>query len=247
MKGALGVGEWAGKLGVLQLRPSEAVLVKAGRVLESRAFSGRSAIRSGEALRIQNADRFFQDRAGHFDGGDEIRVARDHDGGLIAVLKSIEKKVGGEVDIRSLFLGFEDFDGVWRGIHDGHTHDPFSEFAEDNFEVGNRAEGPPVEELPCGLPGIAGKLGDLCGEELRAGNGVSRKGAGRELEGIQPSQRRSFQRAVEEVEAIDIEKCLHEMGTGIGADTRALPPENAGAVPEGTAPRPAVETNGRDV
>ena len=223
VKGALGVGERVWKLGVLELRPSEAVLVKAGRVLETRAFSGRSAIRAREALRIQDAHRFFKNRAGHFDRSDEIRVASDHDGGLVAVLKSIEKKVGGEVDIRSLFLGFEDLDRVWRRIHDGHPHDAFTEFAEDDFEIWNRAEGPPVEKLSHGLLGIAGKLGDFRGEELRVGNGVSRKSAGREFQGVQPSQGSSPQRAVVEVEAVDIEKCLHEKGTGIGTNSRARP------------------------
>lgn len=191
MKGALGVGERVWKLGCLKLRPTQAILVKTGCVLESRAFSGQSAIGTGETLRIQDADRFFKNRTGHFDGSDKIRVARDHNRGLVAVLKSIEKKVGGEVDIRSLFLGFEDLDGVWRRIHDGHPHDAFAEFASD-FEIWNRAKGAPVEKLPHGLLGIAGKLGDLRGEKLRVGNGVSGKSAGSEFPGIQPSKGSSF-------------------------------------------------------
>ena len=247
MKGALGVGEGVGKLGVLELRPSEAVLVEAGRVLEARAFSRQSAIRAGEALRIQNADGFFQDRAGHFDGSDEIGVSCDDDGSLVAVLKTIEEEVCGEIHIGAFFLGFEDLDGIGRGIHHGHSNDAFAEFAKDDFEVWKRVEGAPIEKLPRGLMGVTGKFGHLRGEELCLENGVAGEGTGREFNWVEPSQRSSLHGTVIKIEPIDIDEGFHGRDFRLRKGEEKLSQKNAGAAPEGTAPRPAVETNGRDL
>jgi len=247
VKGALGVGERVAKLGVLELRPSEAVLVEAGRVLEPRAFSRQSAIRAGEALRIQNADGFFQDRAGHFDGSDEIGVSCDDDGRLVAVLKTIEEEVCSEIHIGAFFLGFEDLDGIGRGIHHGHSNDAFAEFAKDDFEVWKRVKGAPIEKLPRGLMGVAGKFGHLRSEELCLENGVAGEGTGREFNWVEPSQRSSLHGTVIKIEPIDIEEGFHGRNFRLRKGEEKLPRKNAGAAPEGTAPRPAVETNGRDM
>lgn len=247
METALGIGERVWELGVLELRPSESVLIKTGCVLETCAFSGRSAIRAREALRIQNANRFFKDRTNHFYRSDEIGVSGDDDGGFVAVLKPIEKKVGGEVDIGTLFLGFEDLDGVWRGVHHGHSNDAFAEFTENDFEVWNRAESPPIKELPRGLLGIAGKLGHLRGEKLCLRNGIAGKCAGREFCGIEPSERRAPHGTVVKIKPIDVEDGIHGRDAFRRHGIEKLPLKNARATPEGAAPRPAVETNGRDV
>jgi hypothetical protein len=153
-------------------------------------------------------------------------------------LKTIEEEVCGEIHIGAFFLGFEDLDGIGRGIHHGHSNDAFAEFAKDDFEVWKRVEGAPIEELPRGLMGVAGKFGHLRGEELCLENGVAGEGTGRKFNWVEPSQRSSLHGTVVKIEPIDIEE---------GFQPDLLPLKNAGAAPERAAPRPAAETDRRDV
>ena len=73
------------------------------------------------------------------------------------------------------------------------------------------------------------------------------EGRGREFNRVEPSQRSSLYGAVIEIEPTNIEEDFHGRDSILRKGEGTLPRQNAGAAPEGTAPRPAVETNGRDV
>ena len=49
--------------------------------------SGKSE-RAGETLGVEHSDGFFQLLAGHADGGDEVRITRDDDGGIILIQRN---------------------------------------------------------------------------------------------------------------------------------------------------------------
>lgn len=88
-----------------------------------------------------------------------------------------------------------------------------------------------------------GKLGVL---ELRPSEAILVE-AGREFNCVEPSQRSSLHGTVIKIEPIDIEEGFHGRDFLLRKGEGKLPRKNAGAVPEGTASRPAVETNRRDV
>ena len=94
---------------------------------------------------------------------------------------------------------------------------------------------------------VAGKFSHLRGEELCLENGVAGEGTGRKFNWVEPSQRSSFHGTVVKIKPIDIEEGFHGRDFLLRKGEGKLPRKNAGAAPEGTAPRPAVETNGRDV
>ena len=88
-----------------------------------------------------------------------------------------------------------------------------------------------------------GKLGVL---ELRPSEAVLVE-AGCVFNWVEPSQRSFLHGTVIKIEPIDIEEGFHGRYSLLRKGEGRLPRKNAGAVPEGTASRPAVETNGRDV
>lgn len=74
-----------------------------------------------------------------------------------------------------------------------------------------------------------------------------RNGTSREFNWVEPSQRSSLHGTVIKIEPIDMEEGFHGPDFRLRKGEEKLSQKNARAVPEGTAPRPAVETNGRDV
>jgi hypothetical protein len=108
----------------------------------------------------------------------------------------------------------------------------------DDLEGGKRAERTPIGVLAIRLVRIVRQRRDLCREELGGHDAVARESQRGEGRGVEPVQGRVLQRAIVEVESINVEEGFHGN----------LPPvKNAGAAPEGAAPRPAAEANRRDV
>jgi len=82
-------------------------------MLKPCTFSSRSADWAGDALRVQHPRGLAKSRAGHFNRGDEVGISRDDDGCIETILKTVQEKVCGKIDGGSLFLGFENLNGLW--------------------------------------------------------------------------------------------------------------------------------------
>ena len=67
MERARGIRHCGRELGRQQLRPSHAVLVKAGGLLKPSILPRRTAVRTREALRIKDANRLFEVVSHHAD------------------------------------------------------------------------------------------------------------------------------------------------------------------------------------
>ena len=103
------------KLGIRQLLPGYPVLIKRGSAFQAGVLPFFAPHGSRKPLRIKDPDRLVQPFPNHPDGGDEIGVAGDNYSDLVGSLKPVRQQVRGEVDIASLLLGLEDFDGGRRG------------------------------------------------------------------------------------------------------------------------------------
>jgi hypothetical protein len=97
-----------------------------------------------------------------------------------------------------------------------------------------------------GALGVGERVGKLGVLELRPSEAVLVE-AGCVFNWIVPSQRSSLHGTVIKNEPIDIEEGFHGRYSLLRKGEGKVPRKNAGAVPEGTASRPAVETNGRDI
>ena len=114
-----GIGQRGRKLRGEQLRPSDAVLVKARGVLQPRALALGEAVRAGESLRVQDACGLFQFIPDHADGGHEIGIAGNNHGAFAPVAKPVHQQMGGKVYVRPFFVRLVNFDGAWRRRNDG--------------------------------------------------------------------------------------------------------------------------------
>jgi hypothetical protein len=94
--------------------------------------------------------------------------------------------------------------------------------------------------------GVGERVGKLGVLELRPSEAVVVE-AGCVFNWIVPSQRSSLHGTVVKIEPTDIEEGFHGRDSLLRKGEGKVPRNNARAVPEGTASRPAVETNGRDV
>jgi len=75
-------------------------------------------------------------------------------------------------------------------------------------------------------------------EELGHHDPIAGECCGGQCHRVQPTQRRILDGAVIEIESINVED---------GSQVNRLPGKNAGAAPEGAAPRPVAEASRRDV
>ena len=146
--------------------------------------------------------------------------------------------VGAQIHVRAFLFGFKNLDGVGRRIH--HLRPDYSgpEIALNDFKGGQCVKRAPVKVLTIRLMGIVWQRGDFRGEKLGGHDAVAWKGGCGECNRIEPTKRSVLQRAVVEIEAVDVED-------GLQADLLFL--KNAGAAPERAAPRPAAEASRRDV
>jgi len=156
VESALCIGEGirengTGNLGVAQFTP-----VKAGGLLESGGAALVSPlVWAGSELGVDDADRLSHLIPNHAYGSQEIGISADDNGGLETVPESIKEQVGGEVHIRSFFLGIEDLDGAGRRLDDFHALWPAAEIPLNDFKVGDGAEGTPVDLLAGGSVGVS--------------------------------------------------------------------------------------------
>ena len=72
---------------------------------------------------------------------------------------------------------------------------------------------------------------------------IARKGPRGQSHGVEPFERSIFDGTVVEIESVNVEDCLHAVPSPFDAEFG----KNAGANSEEPAPRPAVETDRRDV
>jgi hypothetical protein len=150
--------------------------------------------------------------------------------------------VRGEINIRAFLLGLENLDEIRRRVDHGSPYFACAKVTLDNLEIVERAQRPPEHQLPDGLAGILGQHTDFGRKKLRGDDLVARKRVLDESNRIQPTQWCAFDRAVKEIETVNIED-----GFQAGTSFSTGPVKNARAASEETAPRSAVETNRRDV
>lgn len=238
MKVAVDVGKWIWKLGFRELVPSDSIFVKRRGLLQTSAFALRAAVWTREALWIENSNGFAKVFACHAYGGNKIRIACDDDRRIVFAKETIHEQMRAEIYIGAFFLGFINLDGVgWRSNHLG-TDNSRAKISLDDFEFWQSSQRAPVGLLAFGLVRITRQGSDFCGEEFGGDNLVPGKHGRGESQWIQPTEWRVLQRAVIEVEPVDVENGLHR---------NLLPEKNAGASPERDAPRPAAEACRRDV
>lgn len=93
VKRPAGICHRARELRRLKLRPRHAVLVKTGGLLQPRVFAGRAAVRPGQALRVQDADRFLQLIAHHANRGHQVGIPGHHDRALVVAAEAVEQQI----------------------------------------------------------------------------------------------------------------------------------------------------------
>jgi hypothetical protein len=238
-----GVDHGIGELRRQQLRPSDAVLVEAGGLLESGVLSRGTAVWPGKALWIQNTDRLLEFVPHHPNWRDQIRIPGDDNGAFVEAPNPIQQQVRGKVYIGTLFLGLENFNEIW-GRRNHRRHDfSCAKVAFDDGQIWQRGERSPEHLLSYGLAGVVGQCADFGGEILCSDNLIAWERAPDHCHWIKPAKGGAFECAVKEIEPINVEECFYTclLEFEISGD------ENAGAVSEETAPRPAVETDKRDV
>ena len=125
------------------------VLVEGGLALEDGA---------GVFLRIQDANDLPEFVFHNADRFEQIGVPTQDHRALAKAAVSIVDHVGGEVHIRALFLGLDDFDGggsTGSGIGDHHSDILRKEVAEVDREARDCLESPQIKGLPGGLIRVA--------------------------------------------------------------------------------------------
>ena len=142
----------------------------------------------------------------------EIRIIRNHDGGVARTPKRVEEKVAGEVHVGAPLFGPDHFNRLWTcRWRCGERHpDAVRQVATvaDGYE-GKRLKSAQVGLLPLGLVRIAGASVDPCGEAADRGYVVfGEEPVGQRLE-IEPFVAGASKGAVVEAEALDADDRCH--------------------------------------
>ena len=119
----------------------------------------------------------------------------------------------GEIYIRAFLLGLENLDEIRGRVDHGSPDFARAEITLDNLKIRECAQSPPEHELPDGLAGIVGQRGDFGREKLRGDDLVARKHLLNERDRIQPTQRGGFERAVKEIETVNIKDGFQKAGS----------------------------------
>ena len=119
----------------------------------------------------------------------------------------------GEIHVRAFLFGFENVDEIWRRIDHGSPYFACAKITLDNLEIGECAQRPPEHELPDGLARVFRQRMYFGREEFGGDDLVARKRVLDESNRIQPTQWRAFDRAVKEIETVNIKDGFQKAGS----------------------------------
>ena len=169
-------------------------------------------------LRIDDPDLFAHLKPDNPERLSQVRVVGDQHSGVVLVLIRIAEEVTGDVHIGSLLFGLEDFGKAGSDggrIDQGEANRVREEMPHDHLEVGNCPESTDVCTLADRLVGVGAACTHDRSEVLQAGDltflgqqQLTHPGD------IQPAEGGAPDRAVVEIESVDVDVCSHEKSRG---------------------------------
>ena len=180
-----------------------------GKVGWSYAFVERCRASENLAvylLRVYDANCLGEIISNHVNRGFEIGVARDQHRAVVFVLKGVKEHMGGNIDIRTLFLCFYDADkGLFCiGVGNSHGYRMRKVATKDAF-CAKGFKGANIDVLSQWLPGVIWARQNASGKIFETDNLVFwGKNLSHHRKYVKPFVRRSFECAVIKVESVDI-------------------------------------------
>ena len=137
------------------------------------------------------------------DGCNQVAIVGNDHCRVVVTLVGVMHHVRGKCHVRALLFGLDDLRHARPG-GERHLHDVREKLTEVDLHVGQRCQGPKVDLLPSRLTGVVGQRGDPCSEVPDAVNPIAGKQMATEFREVDPSVGGPFERAVVEVEAVNV-------------------------------------------